>query len=89
MHFNWLMLIGALEGCFNLLTRTEVGWGGVKNVHSELVLSVLMLLLNWNEKPFFELLFSSLYGMKTIKKKIIPCILDSFSMDEISWSTRC
>lgn len=41
------MLIGAhLEGCFDLLTRTEVVGGGGKNVHSELVLSVLMLLLN-------------------------------------------
>lgn len=53
MHFNWLMLIGAhLEGCFDLLTRTEVVGGG-GNVHSELVLSVLMLLLNWNERTFF------------------------------------
>lgn len=81
------MLIGALEGCFNLLTWTEVIGGGGKNVHSELVLSVSML-LNWNERPFFWIaLFKPVWDEND--KKIIPCILDSFSMDEISWSTRC
>lgn len=69
------MLIGALENCFNLMTTADVGG---KNVHSEIVLSVLMLLmLNWNGQTFFELLFSNLYQMKMIKQ-IIPCILVVF-----------
>lgn len=80
MHFNWLMLIGALEGYFNLLTRTEVGGWGVKmSIWTRLVCIDVVGKPKW-KNLFWIALFKPVWD-ENDKKKIIPCILDSFSMD--------